>query len=168
MPATTKQSLFPDYPRENPILDTNGRFMPLWELGLSSLFQALQENFKNEGIIFPSLTADQMKSIQNLYLSYIGGTYEALTLKLPDISGQTIFDDDTVTSNQFIIASDAAMPPKVVLAEWVPFAYMKTYAGNPNGHVSGVLNWLCYDSSGKVLYICTGTGSTTTATWQNI
>lgn len=36
---------------------------------------------------------------------------------------------------------------------------MLTYAGNPNGHVGGALNWLCYDSVGNALYICTTAGS---------
>jgi len=65
------QAIFPDLPRETPVIGSNGDFSPLWGLGLSSLFQALQENFKNEGIVFPPLTATQMSIIQNLYTPYI-------------------------------------------------------------------------------------------------
>lgn len=46
------QSIFPDLPREVPVINKDGDFSPLWSLGLSSLFQALQTNFKNEGIVF--------------------------------------------------------------------------------------------------------------------
>lgn len=172
MTGTTSQSIFPDYPRENPVLDQDGRFMPLWDLGLGSLFQALQENFKNEGILFPALTAAQMANIQALYAPYVSSSspvpYQTLTMNLPDISGQTVYDDDTYTTNQFVIAKDSATPPNVVLAQWVPLSVMLTNAGAPSGAVAGVLNWLCYDTTGKHLYICTGTGNTTTATWQQV
>ncbi len=109
-----------------------------------------------------------MTNIQNLYATYVGGTYQTLTMALPDISGQTVYDDDTFTSNQFVIATDTATPPNVLLAEWVPLSVMLTNAGVPTGSVAGVLNWLCYDTTGKHLYICTSTGSTTTATWQQV
>lgn len=161
-----QQSIFPDMPRETPVLNKNGDFMPLWELGLSSLFQALQQNFKNEGIVFPPLTASQMTAIQNLYTSYIGGTYDALTMALPDISGQTVYDSTTRISNQFVIAQDNS--GNVTLAEWVPFAMMLTSAGNPNGSKAGVLNWLCYDTTNKVLYACTVAGAAGTAVWTSI
>ncbi len=139
--------------------------MALWELGLSALFQALQQNFKNEGIVIPPLTADNMLTIQNLYASYIGGSYNTMTQNLPDISGQTVYDSTTQITNQFVIAKDAADPPLVILAKWVPYAVMLTHAGNPNGNTSGILNWLCLDTVGHVLYVCTVSGTTTTATW---
>lgn len=160
------QSIFPDLPRENPAVDKNGNFMALWDLGFSALFQALQDNFKNEGIIFPSLSAANMTTIQNLYTSYIGGSYNTLTQNLPDISGQTVFDSTTYISNQFVISKDGG--GTVLLANWVPFSMMLTHAGNPNGSVAGVLNWLCLDTTGPTLYVCTASGSTTTATWSSL
>ena len=36
---------------------------------------------------------------------------------------------------------------------------MTTFAGNPNGNVGGGLNYLCYDTVGNALYICTVAGS---------
>ena len=45
--TTSPQSIFPDLPREIPAVDKEGNLSPLWSLGLSSLFQALQDNFKN-------------------------------------------------------------------------------------------------------------------------
>jgi hypothetical protein len=168
------QSIFPDYPRESPVLDKEGNFNALWDLGLGSLFQALQENFKNEGILLPPLTAANMTVIQNLYTSFIGGLYSALTMAQPDISGQTVFDSTTSITNQFVIEQDGSTPPKVLLAQWVPFAMMLTNSGNPNGVVGGALNWLCLDTAGPTLYACTtagssaGQGSTTQAVWTKL
>ena len=54
------QAIFPDLPRETPVLDKEGDFSPLWSLGLSALFQALQENFKNEGIILEKIMPDNV------------------------------------------------------------------------------------------------------------
>lgn len=165
MPNEQKaQSIFPDVPRQIPVVDKTGDFASLWSLFFSSVSQALQRNFKNEGIVFPPLTAAQMASIQSLYTSYVGGSYNALTTNLPDISGQTVYDSTTQISNQFIVAQDNV--GNVTLAEWVPITVMLTYAGNPNGHVAGVLNWLCYDSASVTLYICTAGGSMITAVWS--
>ena len=163
-----QQSIFPDYPREQPAIDKNGNFNALWELGLSALFQALQTNFKDEGIRIPLLSAVNMATIQALYMNYIGGTYNALTLALPDISGQTVFDTDNYITNQFVIAKDTIPPQNVLFAEWVPLAVMLTGTVNPSGVTAGIISWLYYDTAGKVLYICTATGSATTATWQAV
>lgn len=159
-------AIFPDLPREIPAIDKDGNFTSLWSLGLSSLFQALQQNFKNEGIVFPPLSAANMTTIQNLYTAYIGGTYQALTKALPDISGQTVFDSTTYITNQFVIAKDNSTDPLVTLAEWVPLAVMLTSSGTPDLTVAGVLNWLCYDTVGKVLYVCYVAGAAGTARWS--
>lgn len=158
------QSIFPDYPRMSPAVDKDGNLAPLLDLGLGALFQALQRNFKNEGIVFPPLTDAQMATIQAIYAPYIGGTYNALTLALPDITGQTAFDSATYFTNQFVIAQDGG--GNVTLAEWVPFAMMLTYPGNPDMLVAGVLNWLCYDTTDKVLYVCYLAGAVGTARWS--
>lgn len=163
------QSIFPDLPRQVPVVDNkSGDFSSLWSLGFSSLFQALQNNWKNEGILFPPLKATDMVSIQALYASYVGGTYNALTKVLPDISGQTVFDKTTYITNQFVIAVDGATPPNVTLAEWVPLSVMLTNSGDPNGAVAGVLNWMCYDVTNKILYICTTAGAVGTAVWTTV
>lgn len=160
------QAIFPDLPRESPVLDENGNFMPLWDLGLSALFQALQANFKNEGFLIPPLSASNMSTIQALYATYIGNSYNAMTLNLPDISGQTVYDSTTQITNQFVIAQNNS--GNVTLAQWVPMAFMLTNAGNPNGSVAGVLNWLCLDTTGPTLYVCTASGSAATATWSSL
>ncbi len=43
-----------------------------------------------------------------------------------------------------------------------------SYAGDPNGHVAGSIYILCYDSTNHKLYICTVTGSSSTAVWTLI
>jgi hypothetical protein len=115
------KSLFPDYPRESPAVDKNGNFSNLWTLGLGSLFQALQTNFKNEGIVFPNLNANDIADIQSLYTPFIG---LPLPRNLPDISGQTVFDSTNRVSKQFVITYDGATPPNIVTAAWRTLAYV--------------------------------------------
>ncbi len=115
------QSIFPDLPREVPVINKDGDFSPLWSLGISSLFQALQENYKNEGIIFPRLSASNIADIQSLYTPYIGSP---LPMNLPDISGQTVFDTTNRVSKQFVITYDGATPPNIVTATWRQFVYL--------------------------------------------
>lgn len=115
------KSIFPDMPRESPVVDKNGHFNALWSLGLSAMFQALQANFKNEGIVFPNLNATDIASIQSLYTPYIGSP---LPTTLPDISGQTVFDSTNRVSKQFVITYDGATPPNIVTAAWRTFAYV--------------------------------------------
>lgn len=115
------QSIFPDLPREIPVIDKNGNFSPLWSLGIAALFQALQRNFKNEGIVFPPLSATEIADIQSLYAPYIG---LPLPMGLPDISGQTVFDSTNRVSKQFVITYDGATPPNIVTAQWRQFVYL--------------------------------------------
>lgn len=123
MAGETKQlqSIFPDLPREVPVIDKEGNFSPLWSLGLSALFQALQQNFKNEGIVFPPLSASNIATIQAIYTPLIGSP---LPQNIPDISGQTVFDTDNRVSKQFVITYDASTPPNIVTAQWRTFAFV--------------------------------------------
>lgn len=115
------QSIFPDLPREIPVVTKDGNFSQLWSLGFSSLFQALQKNFKNEGIVFPNLSATDIADIQALYTPFIGFP---LPMGLPDISGQTVFDSTNRVSKQFVITYDGATPPNIVTAQWRQFVYL--------------------------------------------
>jgi hypothetical protein len=122
MPSIQMQSIFPDLPREIPVIDAKtGDFMPLWSLGLSSLFQALQENYKNEGIIFPRLTAQNIADIQAIYTPLIGAP---LPINVQDISGQTVFDTTNRVSKQFVITYGGATPPNILTAAWRQFVYL--------------------------------------------
>lgn len=156
-----EQSIFPDLPRETPCVDKDGNFSMLWSLGFSSLFQALQKNFKNEGILFPALNATDIATIQSIYTGLIG---MSLPENIPDISGQTIFDTTNRTPRQFIITYDNSSPPLILAATWTQMNVMLTNAGSPNGVVVGNTGWLCYNTSGSpgtILYICTANASTT-------
>jgi hypothetical protein len=115
------QSIFPDLPRESPAVDKDGNFSALWDLGLSSLFQALQDNFKNEGIVFPPLSAANIQLIQDIYTPLIGSP---LPQGVPDISGQTVFDSTNRVSKQFVITYDGATPPNIITASWRQFVYL--------------------------------------------
>ena len=115
------QAIFPDLPREIPVIGENGDFAPLWSLGFSSLFQALQDNYKNEGIIFPRLSAVSIANIQAIYTPLIGAP---LPNNIPDISGQTVFDTTNRVSKQFVITYDGSVPPNVVTAVWRQFVYL--------------------------------------------
>lgn len=115
------QSIFPDLPREVPVINKDGDFSPLWSLGLSALFQALQENYKNEGIIFPRLSAANIADIQAIYTPLIGSP---LPQNIPDISGQTVFDTTNRVSKQFVITYDGSVPPNILTAVWRTFVYL--------------------------------------------
>lgn len=112
------QSIFPDLPRETPAVDKEGNFNPLWSLGFASLFQALQTNYKNEGILIPPLTTDQANQIAALYPPYYG---MPLPPGVPDISGQMIYNKTILAPQMFIITYDGATPPNVTAAGWWTF-----------------------------------------------
>jgi len=112
--AKLPQSIFPDYPHEA-VAITQGKFTSPWALSLQSLYQALQRNFKNEGILFPPLTAAQIATIQAIYTSYIG---LPLPANIPDISGQTVFDSTNRVPKQFIITYSGT---NVATARWWTF-----------------------------------------------
>lgn len=112
------QSIFPDLPRGSPAIDKSGDFTSHWSLGLSALFQALQQNFKNEGILFPLLSEDDINTIESIYFPLIGSP---LPQNIPDISGQTVFDSTNRVPKQFIITYDGSTPPNIVTAAWKTF-----------------------------------------------
>ena len=111
------QAIFPDLPRETPVVDKNGNFSQTWSLAISQLFQTLQANFKNEGILFPPLNITAINSIQAVYTPFIGQPLPT-NPPLADISGQTIFDSTNRVPKVFIITFDGASPPNVTAASW--------------------------------------------------
>ena len=121
LPFNNHLSLFPDLPRESPAIDKDGNFTFLWALGFASLFQALQDNFSDEGVKFPGLNSTDIASIQSRYSAFIG---LPLPPELDDISGQAVFDTDNRVSKQFVITYDGATPPNIVTAQWRTFMYV--------------------------------------------
>jgi len=112
-------SIFPDIPREIPAVNKEGNFNPLWSLGFSSLFQALQKNFKNEGILFPPLTSAQAAQIASLYTKYYIPSPVALPPGVQDISGQTIYNTTISAPQIFIISYNSQR--QVTGARWWTF-----------------------------------------------
>lgn len=159
------KAIFPDFPRETPVLNEEGNFMPLWDLGLGSLFQALQENFKSEGILFPSLSGTNIADIQAIYTPLIGAP---LPQNIPDISGQTVFDTTNRVSKQFVITYETTIFSNILAAQWNILSYLVLGSGNPNGTQAGQVGWLYYDIVGHALYMCTISGSTSSAVWTVI
>lgn len=133
MAIKQNQSIFPDFPHETPFVDKDGNLTMTWSLSLGSLYQALQKNFKNEGIMFPSLSSADIATIQALYTPFTGSPglplpaglasqappYSGYTL--PDISGQVVFDTTNRVPKMFIITYDGSTPPKVLTAAWKTF-----------------------------------------------
>jgi hypothetical protein len=121
MSNTQQNSIFPSVPRTSNAIEKDGTFNVLWELFFGELSQALQSNFNNEGILFPSLSSNDINTIASFYTPFIGGTYNNLLLSLPDISGQTVFDSTNRVPKQFIIKYDASVPPIVTSTRWWTF-----------------------------------------------
>lgn len=119
----TPQSIFPDYPREQPVINEKTKnFMPVWGLGFSQLFQGLQTNYTNEGIVIPPLNATQAATIAALYTPFIGQPYGKLTTALPDISGKMIYNTTINAPQIFIIVVEIVLfIPTVITARWWTF-----------------------------------------------
>lgn len=115
------KSIFPDLPREIPAINKDGNFNALWSLGFASLFQALQRNYKNEGILIPPLTSASAATIANLYTQYYTPTPVPLPPGVQDISGQMIYNTTILAPQIFIISYDASTPPNVTGARWWTF-----------------------------------------------
>ena len=45
---------------------------------------------------------------------------------------------------------------------------IKNFAGNPNGNVAGTIYNFCWDTADDILYICTTTGTTSSAVWTSV
>jgi hypothetical protein len=119
MTTQTKKpsSIFPDYPREQPIIKKDGSLTSTWDLSLNSLYQALQSNFSNEGILFPQLDANDISTIQSIYNPSLIGS--PLPQNIPDISGKTVFDSTNRVPKQFIITYDGS--GNILTAAWKTF-----------------------------------------------
>lgn len=113
--------IFPSMPHASPVVDANGNFNSMWLIGLSQLFQALQRNFKNEGILVPRLTQTQIDDIATSYASYVGSP---LPPGVQDISGQLVFDITNNVSKQFVIAYDSSSPYNILSAQWKTLQYV--------------------------------------------
>lgn len=147
IPNTNKPfSIFPDLPRNEPVVNPDGSMNMYWLMFFDALVLALQKNFNQEGIVVPQ------QSDANI------------TLLTSKESLANILYDSTI--NQFVgnILNTLVNPPNGTQF-WLPFAMITTYAGNPNSNVAGYLTELCLDTSTPALYICTTAGDAAGATW---
>ena len=102
------QSIFPDLPRGEKIVDASGMLTQIWHLSLASLYQALQKNFSNEGFQIPQLNASQITYIESLYTPFVG---QLLPQYLPNISGKMVYDYTNSVPKMFIITLVATGNP---------------------------------------------------------
>ncbi len=99
-----RQSIFPDLPRSRSVVDHNGEFTSHWHLGMSSLFQALQRNFTNEGIQIPQLSDDDMNNILAVYKpALIGKRLTDTNPPTKNNNGKKAFNYTTNEEKTFII-----------------------------------------------------------------
>jgi hypothetical protein len=146
--APKQQSIIPDLPRDFVAVGENGAFIPNWSLFFDLLIQALQSNFTPEGNLFPRQTNANI----------------ALLTALNSVANILYNGDNNCFEGNIL---NPAYDPTIEQANfWVPFAMITTNAGNPNGIVQGIqFTTFCWDTSNSILYICTSTGSATTAVW---
>lgn len=118
MTTQTKKpaSIFPDIPVGQPLVDKDGYLTPTWDFALNDIFQGLQTNFSNEGILFPALSAADIATIQSIYAPLIGSP---LPQDTPDISGKTVFDSTNRVPKIFIITYDIS--GNITTAAWKTF-----------------------------------------------
>lgn len=63
MTTTQQQAIFPDLPRDIPIVRDDGYITPEWFLYFDQLTIALQTNFKPEGIVIPPKTTSEITDL---------------------------------------------------------------------------------------------------------
>ncbi len=87
-------TIFPDLPRETPLVDKNGKMNDLWLLYFDQLTLTLQTMFRNEGFALPQLPNASInmltgtQSIANIiynstvpsFQGNVGGTWKTFTL----------------------------------------------------------------------------------------
>jgi hypothetical protein len=61
-----QQSIIPDLPRNNVVIDNEGRLQAEWKLFFEQLIQAMQTNFKPEGILFPMQDASNIALLTDI------------------------------------------------------------------------------------------------------
>ena len=92
-------ALFPDVPRQSPMIDKNGYITDIWGLFFDQLILSLQTNLKPEGFVIPPQTAANIAlligtdnnpqssynnivydSTNNAFKGNIAGTWKTFTL----------------------------------------------------------------------------------------
>lgn len=119
-------TIFPDLPRQAKVLDPDGTWSQIHQSFFDQVVNQLQQHFKNEGFLFPPLTASDLATILAPYTALTGqplpqnqpGNAQQF---LPDLSGQMVFDSTNRVPKMFIITYDGATPPNIVTVAWKTF-----------------------------------------------
>lgn len=109
----------PDLPR-NMSVEKTGELNFDLQLGLSQLYQALQQLVTNQGIQPPRLTSAQQSNIATFYQSFIG---KMLPQNVPNIAGIIATDASTSGPIVFIMTFDSSL-----LVQATPNWHTITYA----------------------------------------
>lgn len=144
--APKQQAIFPDWLRGQRFIDEKGYLTADAQLFFENLTNALQTNYKPEGLVIPP------KSASDIAL----------------LTAQASFTNIIYDTTNNLFNGNLDLPAGSVTSQaWVPFAMIRTFAGNPNGSVAGQLLWFCWDSVGQNLYICTTAGNEAGAVWTS-
>lgn len=145
--AKNPTTVFPDLPRESPLVDAHGMITDDWKFIFDQLFAALHVNFKPEGFVMPQQSSTNISKLTQPQ-SFANILYNTTV--------------DSFYGNLKVPASGSAKSQV-----WWPFAMITNYPGNPNGNLAGSLYWFCWDTVNMILYICTTAGNASTAVWTN-
>ena len=97
-----QQNYIPDLPRDMRA-GQDGKLSHDLQLGLSNLFQTLQNFVTNQGVRLPALTATQRTNIATFYTSFIG---QKLPQNVPNIAGTIASDYTSSEPYVFIMTFD--------------------------------------------------------------
>jgi hypothetical protein len=90
-------SIFPDSPRDKKIVDENGNITDVWSLYFDQLTRALQTNFKPEGVVIPSQSADNISLLGDASASIGNIIYDSTNNQFKGIILVSIIDDVVTT-----------------------------------------------------------------------
>jgi hypothetical protein len=84
-------------------------------------------------------------------------------LQLPSVAAAALTDVTSAVQSNVTVQETWQQVFNLFLANTV-----LNFAGNPNGNVAGNIYQLCYDTTDAVLYVCTTSGSVSTAIWKAV
>jgi len=141
-------SIFPDIPRDVPLVNEKGMITDDWRFILDQLFTALQINLKPEGFVIPQQSTSNINQLTGT-TSFTNIIYDTT---VDSFKGNAKYPNPGGTKTQI----------------WMPFAMITSFAGNPNGNVPGSLYWFCWDTADNELWICTTAGNAANAVWATV
>ena len=83
--------------------------------------------------------------------------------QLPTVTNATLSDIICAVQSGTSVQETLSQVSQLFLANTI-----LNFAGNPNGFLAGSIYQLCWDTTDKLLYVCTTTGTVSTAVWTQI